>query len=111
MLCSCFQASVMVWASDCLEGARDDEKARLEELKQSTNSCGVPFVSVESRKLLAELVGVCACLHADYIMLECTVHHLHGCSYCCSLLRLFAACPAPISELPGTCKRGCRTAP
>ena len=48
----------MVWASDCLEGARDDEKARLEGLKQSTDSCGVPFVSVESRKLLAELVGV-----------------------------------------------------
>ena len=61
----------MVWASDCLDGARDDEKSRLEGLKQSTNSCGVPFVTVESRKLLAELVGVCACPHADDI----TTHH------------------------------------
>ena len=74
MLCSCLQASVMVWASDCLDGARDDEKARLEGLKQSTNSCGVPFVTVESRKLLAELVGVCTCPHADYIT---THHYLH----------------------------------
>lgn len=64
----------MVWASDCLDGARDDEKARLEGLKQSTNSCGVPFVTVESRKLLAELVGVCTCPHADYIT---THHYLH----------------------------------
>ena len=52
------QASVLVWASDFLEGSTDDAKERLEDLQQSTTSCGVPSVSVESKKLLAELVGV-----------------------------------------------------
>ena len=52
------QASVLVWASDFLEGSTEDAKERLEELQQSTTSCGLPSVSVESKKLLAELVGV-----------------------------------------------------
>ncbi len=45
-------------ASDFLDGSTEDAKERLQELQQSTTSCGLPSVSVESKKLLADLVGV-----------------------------------------------------
>ena len=65
------QASVLVWASDFLEGSTEDAKERLEELQQSTTSCGLPSVSVESKKLLAELVGVRPLLYSH------PVHAIH----------------------------------
>ena len=54
------QAAVLLWAKDCLEGAKESEKEQLQEVRESSAAAGVPVVTVEDTKKLGEWVGVSA---------------------------------------------------
>ncbi|KAK9906887.1 hypothetical protein WJX75_009772 [Coccomyxa subellipsoidea] len=52
------RAAALLWAADCLEGLNEVEKERLAGVKEATATNSVPLVPVQSKKQLAEWVGL-----------------------------------------------------
>jgi hypothetical protein len=78
------QASVLLWANDCLKDANETEKEGLEAVRRSSNTAAVPLIAVESKKQLGEWVGVrvfsleCACQQA-----ACGQENVAHCYFLC----------------------------
>ena len=52
------QASVLLWAGNCLEVSAEGDKAKLQDVRACSEAKGVPVVLVEDTKRLGEWVGV-----------------------------------------------------
>ena len=58
LCCPSAQASVLLWAGNCLEVGNEGDKAKLQDVRACSEATGVPVVTVEDTKKLGEWVGV-----------------------------------------------------